>query len=234
MMSDQRCDVCDSRRHVGGCTGFPGAIYAHHGQGWFSWATAHELEETHTGIHIEWGTVWSYSTFGVPVQDRIVVVDTETSGLDPDVNEMLEVAWHTVGHDPAPSSAVVPHSLSTFDRTALEVNRYRERDLGNQDRWCNPQRLATVLSAVFEGAVIGGSNVAFDKSFITAWGGWEVESWTHTPLEIGSLAMGYLGTSMPLRLREVAERLNLSHRQDHTAKGDVLVVVEALHKMGVS
>jgi hypothetical protein len=232
-MADERCDVCDSARHVGECTGFPGAIYAHYGHGWYPWGMAHELEKD--TIEVEWDTVWSYSMYGLTPVPRVVVVDTETSGLNPKQNEMLEVAWFDTGHIAGTQNAIVPHTLADFSREALEINRYRERGLGEMERWCEPQRLAPVLAATFEGAHIGGSNTAFDKDFLTAWAAeysdYGIATWAHQPVEIGSVVMGYLGRSIPLRLKEIPEALGLTVWPDHTAKGDVWVVVQALRAM---
>ena len=227
MTDDTRCPTCDSRRHSI-CTGFPGAIYVKHGQGWYSWTSALNLASE--GREVEWDDVWSYSRYGVRPPERIVVVDTETSGLDKTRNEMIEVAWHDIDHDTGIHSAIVPHYLADFSREALEVNRYRERDLGNMDNWCDPLHLRDVLSATFEGAYIAGSNVDFDKGFLDEWD-WHVNTWDHKPIQIGSVVMGHLGRRFPLSLRQVPEALGLHVTPDHTAVGDVRVVIEALRKV---
>ena len=223
-----RCPTCDSRRHVGACTGFPGAIYVPRGQGWFTWEEAHQHEAE--GHEVHWNEVWSYSYYGITPPERIVVVDTETTGLDPRINEMIEVAWFDMTHDREIHSAIVPHTLADHSPEALRINRYMERDLGESENWCDPHRLIPVLEAVFEGAAIAGSHVSFDRDFITAWQPY-VGTWAHTPLEIGSAAMGFLGRRHPLRLREIPEALGLTRQPDHTAAGDVGVVVEALNRM---
>ena len=222
-----RCDTCDSRRHRV-CTGFPGAIYANHGQGWFHWTAAQDLEAT--GVEVHWSDVWAYSRYGIRPPQRVVVVDTETTGLDPRDNEMLEVAWFDMDYDEIVHSAIVPHTLANFTREALEVNRYRERDLGNMENWCEPRRLREVLSAVFEGATIAGSNVDFDRSFLKEWD-WHVATWDHQPLQLGSVAAGFTRKRYPIRMRDIPTELGLSSTPDHTAAGDVRVVVEALRVM---
>lgn len=226
-----RCPTCDSRRHMV-CTGFPGAVYVKHGQGWFPYNSALALEAE--GHEVMWDDVWAYSNYGIRPPNRIVVVDTETSGLDPRSNEMIEVAWTEVGENGGQvygiQSAVVPHTLSTFSPEALEINRYRERDLGRMEDWANPRHLREILSATFEGAVIAGSNVDFDKSFLMEWD-WHVGTWDHKPVQIGSVVMGHLGRRYPLSLRHIPEALGLTSEPDHTAAGDVRVVVEALRKM---
>ena len=227
-MSDERCDVCDSRRHVGTCTGFPGAVYVHHGQGWFPWEEALALEDIY---EVDWDDVWSFTQYGLPHRDRVVIVDTETTGLDPTKNEMVEIAWYDCSYDSMIHEAVVPHTLADHSPEALRINRYMERGLDDHQQWCAPDKLAKVLSGVFDGAIIAGSNVPYDQSFIEAWGGPSVASWDHRKLEIGSAAMGFLQRRHPLRLREVSEALGLSVWPDHTAKGDVLVVQHALTKI---
>jgi len=227
-----RCPTCESRRHYT-CTGFPGAIYASHGQGWFSYLAAVQLEKE--GHEVHWSDVWAYSNYGIRPPQRLVVVDTETSGLDPVDNEMIEVAWVELGPEGGMTygiqHAVVPHYLSNFSREALEINRYRERDLGNMNNWANPKHLRDVLSATFEGANIAGSHVDFDRSFLKEWD-WHVATWEHQPLQIGSVAAGFLGRHFPLRLRDIPTALGFTdYEQDHTAAGDVRLVVDMLRAM---
>ena len=98
----------------------------------------------------------------------LVFVDVETTGLDPDHHELIEVAAvrvhpHTLEPLDHLSLRVVPDRLGDADPRALEVNGYNDADwrdavsLGNALR-----RLAPLL----EGAVVAGHNVAFDWAFL--------------------------------------------------------------------
>lgn len=225
------CPICESHRcGPNGCAGRPGFVYAPTGMGWFSYSQAVRLEETGHAVH--WDDVWSYSKYGVePERDRLVIVDTETTGLDLDVHDMIEIAWG----EPAGllSEAIVPHSTHTAMAEALRINRYDERNLGDSGKWAPPEHmLENILTATFEGATLMGSNVQFDRGFITKWlaDRFHFEPrWTHRPLEIGSYVAGHFGLRKALGLEEaqavVKNRLGLDlYRPDHTAMGDVRAV----------
>lgn len=229
-MADDRCDVCDSRGHVGACTGAPGTIYAPHSRNWFTVNEALLLERS--GITVEWDTIWSYSRFGLaPHSERVVVTDCETTGLDPSLHQMFELAWYDrLRPWPSIQSVRLSHTLENAHPQALEVNNYHVRGMGNQRLWFPDHvPMGEILRATFEGAYVCGSNVAFDMGFIQARYG--EMPWRHTPYEIGTAVMQYLGRRVPLRLHEIPEALGLDMTQNHTAAGDVDIVVSALLHM---
>lgn len=223
---DYRCVTCDSGTcQPSGCEGGPG--YVHTVFGWRPFTEA--LRISRTGSSVDWGDVWSYSRFGIEATPRVVFVDTETTGLNPDVHDLCEVAWAEV--EGPIHEARVPHSLANFDETALEVNRYEERGLGDESTWFKDEvALVQIVSAALEGALICSSNVPHDKGFLKAWfysfGMYEEsEPWHHRPVEIGSYVAGAAKVAVPLSLRDtvglVRSRGFTVPDPDHTAAGDV-------------
>jgi len=97
-------------------------------------------------------------------------LDTETTGLDPEVHELLEVAC--VLDNPRTSfpmaffeKKVKPERIEDANQKALEMNGYTEAE------WANATPVGEMLKelACFASiAVVIGHNVRFDMSFINA------------------------------------------------------------------
>jgi len=94
----------------------------------------------------------------------LVFVDVETTGLDPERHELLELAAvrvdpHTLEPIDHASVRVRPTRLADADPKALEVNGYSD------EAWRDAVTLATGLrrlAPLFEDALITGHNVGFD------------------------------------------------------------------------
>lgn len=148
----------------------------------------------------------------------LVFLDTETTGLDPALHEVWEIAW-AIG-DGQIQSGVLPHSLRTADPEALALNGYHRPSRGavNVDPGLDP-----FLRKQFTGATIVGSNPAFDTAFLRA--RWGVAPWHHRMIAVESVALGVLGYERPKGLAGVAADLrDRGHdipEPDHTAAGDV-------------
>ena len=102
---------------------------------------------------------------------RLVFLDCETTGLDPQVHEMIEVAAvvaHPNKNGVPPTmfeAKIKPEHIERAHPKALEVNGYNEQE------WENARPLQEVLPeflSFLEGAVIGGQNTRFDVGFINA------------------------------------------------------------------
>lgn len=164
--------------------------------------------------------------------NRLVFLDTETTGLNPALHEVWEVAWAV--DDGWVYSSVVPHSLATAQPAALAVGRYRERVT---QAWSgSEQRTAEYgLRRTLQGATVVGANPAFDTSFLRA--RWGDAPWHYRLVDVEAAAMFYFGWDRPKGLAAVAvalrdEGLDVPE-PDHTAAGDVETVRSAYRALRV-
>lgn len=155
----------------------------------------------------------------------LVFLDIETTGLDPDLHEVWEVAYALEQGDPL--SFVVPHTLRTADPKALELNGYHRRVVrpGEGLFGSNVQETADLhLRQALGGVTIVGANPAFDTAFLRR--RWGVAPWHYRLLDVEAMAVGVLGLDRPKGLNALAEALALDGfvipSPDHTAAGDVL------------
>ena len=98
----------------------------------------------------------------------LAFVDTETTGLDPDQHEVIEVAiilvqdgktLHTLHRK------IKPQHLELADKKALEINGYA----ANPDAWALALPMREVgpdIVSLLQGAVLVGHNVGFDEVFL--------------------------------------------------------------------
>jgi DNA polymerase III alpha subunit (gram-positive type) len=118
----------------------------------------------------------------------LVFLDTETTGLDPFVHDVWEVAW-SLDASPLIRSEILVHSLKTADPKALELNRYWERfPQGARSR--GPQ-VDLELRKLLEGATIVGANPAFDAAFLHH--RWRTQPWNYRLIDISSMAVQAFG-----------------------------------------
>lgn len=148
-----------------------------------------------------------------------IFLDTETTGLDPFIHDIWEVAWAV--DDAGIESYVVPHSIRTADPKALELNGYWTRGFTadvalTADVW---------LREILEGSTIVGANPAFDAAFLQH--RWRAQPWHYRLLDVSSMAVqvfGLRGDGLPPGLVDVANecrRFGEVPEPDHTAAGDV-------------
>lgn len=163
----------------------------------------------------------------------LVFLDTETTGLDPALHEVWEIAFAI--NDRSIASGVIPHGLHTADPDALAMNGYTVRGLGvAPDPWLDIE-----LKHLLAGNTIVGANPAFDTAFLRA--RWGVAPWHHRLIDVESMAFAVLGYVRPKGLHALAADLrDRGHdipAPDHTAAGDVATtraVYEALRSEATS
>lgn len=96
-------------------------------------------------------------------QKPAVVVDTETTGLDPKENEILEIAIVALDGTVLLDTKVKPVRIETAHPKALEVNGYNEAD------WADAPTFEEIKDKVIElldGHIFIGQNPQFDRNFI--------------------------------------------------------------------
>lgn len=168
---------------------------------------------------------------------RLLIVDTESSGLDVGVHIPLEVAWmdYTTGDH---GVFIPPHDdvdLSFAEPKALQINRYWSRIAGR------PQDVGNVELAMLydrlKGNTLGGCNPSFDAAMLstgfTRAHVWPVNPWHHRLADISTYTAGVLGidpTELP-GLAQCCEALGVAHREQHSALGDVLATAECFREL---
>ena len=97
--------------------------------------------------------------------DRLLAfVDTETTGLNPDIHEMIEFGVEMSNGD-FYQFKIKPQHIETASEIALKVNGY------TPERWKNalePKQAAAIIHEWLKDAIVIGQNVKFDVGFIKA------------------------------------------------------------------
>lgn len=159
-----------------------------------------------------------------------VFIDTETTGLDYDLNEVVELSWAV---EDGPIKTIIPeHTLNNASKTAMRINQYFERGLDKATR-ATQEQVEEFLEDV-QGATLVGANPRFDARMVMNSLELQEEPWHYRLLDLSAYAAGKLGAPLPLGMRELFERmqtLGFSVPQpDHTAAGDV-EATRAIYRM---
>ena len=126
----------------------------------------------------------------------IAFVDTETTGLDPFIHDAWEIAviLRSGGHDSEHTYRIEP-DLTNAEPKALEVNRYHERTSAPAWQWDDRETAARRLYALLNGAVLVGSNPAFDAEMLAHLFGRyydQPKPWNYRVVDTTTLAVGAL------------------------------------------
>ncbi len=171
------------------------------------------------------------------MNDRIAIIDTETTGLDPLIHPIWELAVITGGEEYHYFVDVTAGDLLNADPVALDINGFRERYF-HVDAM-SPEDLAVQLAGpggLLDGKVIVGANPHFDLLRLRRWYetiGLDVP-WHYRPICIESVLYGVnpgyvldsgigLDVAVPWRSAELYERLTgvtQPEGDQHTALGD--------------
>jgi DNA polymerase III alpha subunit (gram-positive type) len=152
---------------------------------------------------------------------RLVFLDTETTGLNKTMAQIIELAW---GIEQEPIRAfILPHSLRNAEAKALEINRYWQRGLDHQPR--DPHALDQ-FTQIAAGNIMVGANIHYDLDLLARAIGFE--PWWHRAIDIEVYAQAVFGLDEPPGLRIIRELLVERGydvpEPDHTAIGDTLTV----------
>lgn len=130
-------------------------------------------------------------------QYTLAFVDTETVGLDPFLHDVWEIAVILRKPDEEDTEWVfhLQPDLTYADPKALEINRYHERTNAEDWRWHNRAAVAGNLVGLLDGAVMVGSNPAFDAEMLTK----PIarifpdnpRPWHYRTIDVATLAAGY-------------------------------------------
>lgn len=170
-------------------------------------------------------------------------VDCETTGTDPSIHDLIEVAW-VVDEDVMPESHVFAHTLRNADREALSVNGYFTRaDFKARRQEPGPATFSRedlaaedLLMRALSGATIVCQNPGFDIRFIERKFGYI--TCHYRPLDLASYAMGVLGLREPEGLARTHDRLDNAGRlplastgPKHTATSDVIALRDCVRAL---
>lgn len=149
----------------------------------------------------------------------LVFLDTETTGLEPGLHEVWEIAY-AVDDGPVLSSFVA-HSPVGATPIALELNGYYNRFRGEPLLGLH---FEGELRTALRGATVVGANPAFDTAFLRA--RWGEAPWHHRLWDVEAYAAGVLGLDQLSGLKDLATFLRNDYRfvipePNHTAAGDV-------------
>lgn len=153
-----------------------------------------------------------------PREGRVVFLDTETTGLDPAVEQVFEVAaiCGVTGDEFVFRLEPEAEVVAAMHPKAVEVNRYHERTKAADWRWDSPHRTADKLRGLLTGSHIVGAVPDFDARFLAAWFNWmgqDVPRWHYHLIDIEVLAYGWL-LREPLTAQDRAELATLPYDSD--------------------
>lgn len=149
-------------------------------------------------------------------------VDIETTGLDPDKHQVLEVAILTepFGDQVHISLPINPGNAS---EQALETNGYYARRNELLEIQHTREEAAEIVRDALQGHVFIANNPSFDAAFLSrllrdfGYG----PSWHYHLVDIKSLVAGYFGVAPPWNTAKIAELANVPLPADaHTALAD--------------
>lgn len=189
---------------------------------------------------------------------RQIIIDTETTGLDPERHEIWELACierDPDGTHPGHLWRMEP-DLSKADPAALRVGRYYERtrlmrytdqrlhDLAGKNParpgyWTEPKTLAPEVARYLDDVTLIAANPAFDAGFLAAFlrSQGHAATWHYRLRDIGSMAWAWLrhqcAADFPAMdastdLMATALGVDPAAFDRHSALGDCLLVAAML------
>ena len=175
----------------------------------------------------------------------LAFVDVESTGLDPDVHQVWEIA---LALDDGPiHSTMVAHDLSTADDRALTVSKYYERggpafngiatskEVDDIERFLSAEATEMSMYAALVGVTLVGANPAFDAAFLDRRWCWASTPWHFRLLDVEAYAMGALGYDRPRGLATITQDLRARGFDipvpDHSAAADVAATRAAFYAL---
>lgn len=166
---------------------------------------------------------------------ELIVVDVETTGLDPARHVVLEVAAVNVhsGQELHFAPRVEPGALEAADPNALRLNRYFERGVFEMVLRADVEDEAWVeLATMLDGNTLAGSNPTFDSAMLSV-SGRVPECWHHRLADLAAYAAPALGLepdALP-GLEAVCAALGVVNAEPHSALGDARATAECFRRL---
>jgi oligoribonuclease (3'-5' exoribonuclease) len=154
----------------------------------------------------------------------LLFIDTETGGLDPQHDPLIEVAW--AGITGPVHSMVLPHNENRVTFESRKINGYEERGLNDHTNWAKDAEIQQFVQRL-KGVTLVGANVSFDKEFLLKHFCWAPQDapWHYRTLDIESMAYGKLNCDEVPGMAKIHGMLVDAGYSlpapDHTATGDV-------------
>ena len=164
---------------------------------------------------------------------NLAFVDTETTGLDPKTNEIIEIA--AIIYDPKEdkiikewSKKVAPRNIKTASEVALDMNGYNEDPKSYTN---NIKDVMIEFNKVVKGCMIIGQNIQFDIAFIDKYyNEFAIEDGIHRhrKLEISSMSWPILRKTglKSYSLAAQCKYFNISNEGAHRALTDCIRTLE--------
>lgn len=171
----------------------------------------------------------------------LIVVDTETTGLNEEFHWPIEIAAINVAT--GEYLYFVPdlpsHALDHAEGMALKINRYFERGVFKK-RLSRPDTINyyNELWDMLRGNTLAGSNPKFDASmlirgYVETVHGDSAPPWHHRLADLSAYAAGALGlqpTELP-GLNVVCDVLGVENEDAHSALGDARATAECFRRL---
>lgn len=163
----------------------------------------------------------------------LLFIDTETTGLDPETDQLIEIAYAYLD-DPEPRTLILPHDRNNVSPEAARVNHYYERGLGDSTRWATLEQLLEFEYDLIAGETLVGANIGFDESFLAK--EFPSKKWHYRKLDIESMAYQAFGFPEKVPgMKDIHRELNVMGfdipEPDHTAAGDVRALVASFNAL---
>lgn len=174
----------------------------------------------------------------------LVIVDTETTGLDPDTEQVFEIAVYDLDTDTYKTWTIEPHpdTIEAMHPKAAEVNRYHERTADKDWLWTvehyshgyenkEVHDMLHDLSNWLDGNHILGAVPDFDARFLTTMYkafDFDAPRWHYHLIDIEAVAVGYMlhakalhglssSTEAWLKVQQIDQLLELPYKSDDLA-----------------
>lgn len=171
--------------------------------------------------------------------NRVVVIDVETTGLQPGRHEVVQIGL--VGLDPDTlenewtyESLVAPQHPERADADAMAVHGIDEGRLRDAPPFAD---IADEVARMVEGVSLAGHNVWFDEAFlraeVTRARGAPACRWHYRRLDTASMAYPMLraGLCERLSLAALCRSLGVAHDKKHDALADALATAEVMRRL---
>ena len=175
-----------------------------------------------------------------PDQRTLAFVDTETTGLDTTLHEVIEIAIileYPNGRTEDWSTKIKPDRIEDAEPKALEINGYKDHPEG----WAGAPPLNVVAPAIMQmldGCILVGHNISYDLDILK-------RNLQRTPIPVRRLPHHKIDTVtlayehlVPCGLDKVSLKaacefvgVKLTKQDAHTAMGDIRATRALYHKL---